>query len=462
MSPGSKYRNSRRSVSIGRCGPPVVLIAAATVQPAVGRLYPPPLMAAPPSEYIFTMHRVSRTHPPNKKVLEDISLSFYPGARIGVLGYNGAGKSPLLRIMAGADDGYRGEAALHPNATVGMLEQEPQLDPDQGRARATSRTAFASCATCSTASTSSRRTTPTRPQTSSPASRTGSMPPTPGTSTRMLETAMDALRLPPADADVSKLSGGERRRVALCRLLLERPRPAASRRADQPPRRRVGRLARAAPRGLQGDDRRRHPRPLLPRQRRRLDPRARPWPRHPLQGQLLVLARAEAGAPRARGAQGRRPPADDRGRARVGPREPQGPAQEVEGPARPLRGDAGRAAGGQARGRPDPDPGRPAPRRGRHRGRRAAQGLRRQAADRGPLLLAATSRDRRRDRRQRRRQDDPVPDDRRRRAARRRRRCGSARASSSPTSTSPATPSTATSRSGRRSPAASTRSRSGR
>lgn len=86
---------------------------------------------AAPSEYIFTMHRVSRTHPPNKKVLEDISLSFFPGARIGVLGYNGAGKSSLLRIMAGTDTEYRGEAQLHPNSTVGMLEQEPQLDPEK-------------------------------------------------------------------------------------------------------------------------------------------------------------------------------------------------------------------------------------------------------------------------------------------------------------------------------------------
>ena len=80
------------------------------------------------SEYIFTMYKVSRTHPPDKQVLADVSLSFFPGARIGVLGYNGAGKSTLLRIMAGTDTDYRGEAQLHPNATVGMLEQEPSLD----------------------------------------------------------------------------------------------------------------------------------------------------------------------------------------------------------------------------------------------------------------------------------------------------------------------------------------------
>src|SRR5688572_25449331 len=80
------------------------------------------------TQYIFTMYKLSRVHPPDKKVLEDISLSFFPGAKIGVLGPNGAGKSTLLRIMAGQDTEYRGEAQLHKSATVGMLSQEPQLD----------------------------------------------------------------------------------------------------------------------------------------------------------------------------------------------------------------------------------------------------------------------------------------------------------------------------------------------
>ena len=80
------------------------------------------------SQYIFTMHRLSKLHPPDKTVLNDITLAFYPGAKIGVLGYNGAGKSTLLRIMGGIDQEYRGEAALAPGASVGMLEQEPHLD----------------------------------------------------------------------------------------------------------------------------------------------------------------------------------------------------------------------------------------------------------------------------------------------------------------------------------------------
>src|ERR1700741_1831375 len=80
------------------------------------------------SQYIFTMYKLSRTHPPDKQVLKDISLSFLPGAKIGVLGLNGSGKSTLLRIMAGLDKEYRGEAQLAPGATVGLLEQEPHLD----------------------------------------------------------------------------------------------------------------------------------------------------------------------------------------------------------------------------------------------------------------------------------------------------------------------------------------------
>src|SRR5215217_885984 len=81
------------------------------------------------TQYIFTMYKLSRVHPPDKKVLDDISLSFLPGAKIGVLGPNGSGKSTLLRIMAGRDPDFRGDAQLAPGATVGLLEQEPQLDP---------------------------------------------------------------------------------------------------------------------------------------------------------------------------------------------------------------------------------------------------------------------------------------------------------------------------------------------
>src|SRR6187200_3438971 len=83
------------------------------------------------AQFIFTMQKVSRFHPPDKEVLKDITLAFYPGAKIGVLGPNGAGKSSLLRIMAGVDDGYQGTARLTPGFSVGMLEQEPHLDPSK-------------------------------------------------------------------------------------------------------------------------------------------------------------------------------------------------------------------------------------------------------------------------------------------------------------------------------------------
>ena len=92
---------------------------------------PSTLLAHMSSQYIYSMYRLSRTHPPDKQVLKDISLSFFPGAKIGVLGLNGSGKSTLLRIMAGQDTEYRGEAQLAPGATVGLLEQEPQLDADK-------------------------------------------------------------------------------------------------------------------------------------------------------------------------------------------------------------------------------------------------------------------------------------------------------------------------------------------
>ncbi len=177
---------------------------------------------AAPSEYIFSMHQVSRTHPPDKTVLENISLSFFHGAKIGVLGLNGSGKSTLLRIMAGVDDGYRGEAQLKPGATVGLLEQEPQLDESKDvrgnvedgvrelRDLVDRYNEVAANYSDETADEFARLTDEIE------AADAWNLD-------TMLDTAMDALRLPPGDADVTKLSGGERRRVALCRLLLRAP-----------------------------------------------------------------------------------------------------------------------------------------------------------------------------------------------------------------------------------------------
>jgi sulfate-transporting ATPase len=174
------------------------------------------------SQYIYSMYKLSRTHPPDKQVLKDISLSFFPGAKIGVLGLNGSGKSTLLRIMAGKDTEYRGEAQLAPGATVGMLEQEPQLDEGKDvrgnvedgvaetRALLDRFNELAANYSDETADEFARL------QDRIDAADAWNLD-------TQLDQAMDALRLPPGDADVTKLSGGERRRVALCRLLLSAP-----------------------------------------------------------------------------------------------------------------------------------------------------------------------------------------------------------------------------------------------
>jgi energy-dependent translational throttle protein EttA len=174
------------------------------------------------SQYVFTMYKLSRVHPPDKEVLRDISLSFMPGAKIGVLGLNGSGKSTLLRIMAGVDTEYRGEAQLAPGATVGLLEQEPKLDEskdvrgnvEDGLGHLRDLLArFNELAANYSDDTAAEF---ARLQEQIDAADAWSLD-------QMIDQAMDALRCPPADADVSSLSGGERRRVALARLLLSKP-----------------------------------------------------------------------------------------------------------------------------------------------------------------------------------------------------------------------------------------------
>jgi sulfate-transporting ATPase len=168
------------------------------------------------------MYRLSRTHPPDKQVLRDISLSFLPGAKIGVLGLNGAGKSTLLRIMADRDTEYDGDAQLAPGATVGLLEQEPQLDPDKDvRGNAEEGMAETRALLDRFNELAANYSDETADEFARLQDRIDAVD---GWNLDShLEQAMDALRLPPADADVTKLSGGERRRVALCRLLLQAP-----------------------------------------------------------------------------------------------------------------------------------------------------------------------------------------------------------------------------------------------
>src|SRR6187399_3332577 len=181
-----------------------------------------------PAEFIYTTYKLARHYPPDKTVLENISISFYPGAKIGVIGSNGAGKSSLLRIMAGLDDGFTGDARLTPGFSVGYLEQEPKLDPakdvkgnvmDGVKAVQELLERYnAVMASWSEPDADYEAIGAEQAALQDRIDAVGAWE-----IERNVEIAMDALRCPPDDADVSILSGGEKRRVALCRLLLSRP-----------------------------------------------------------------------------------------------------------------------------------------------------------------------------------------------------------------------------------------------
>jgi ATP-binding cassette ChvD family protein len=173
-------------------------------------------------QFIYHMHGLSKTYPGNRKVLENINLSFYPDAKIGVLGLNGSGKSTLLRIMAGIDTEFSGEAWAAEGARVGYLEQEPQLDPEKSvRENVLEGVApqkavldrYNELAMNYSEETADEM---TRLQDEIEAKGIWDLD-------SKVDQAMDALRCPPDDADLAQLSGGEKRRVALCRLLLEQP-----------------------------------------------------------------------------------------------------------------------------------------------------------------------------------------------------------------------------------------------
>ncbi|MCO2459321.1 energy-dependent translational throttle protein EttA [Pseudomonas aeruginosa] len=180
------------------------------------------------AQYVYTMHRVGKIVPPKREILKDISLSFFPGAKIGVLGLNGAGKSTLLRIMAGVDTEIEGEARPMPGINVGYLPQEPKLDPQATvrdiveeavgqikQAQARLDEVYAAYAEPD-ADFDALAAEQAKLEAILQASDGHNLE-------RQLEVAADALRLPPWDAKVEHLSGGEKRRVALCRLLLSAP-----------------------------------------------------------------------------------------------------------------------------------------------------------------------------------------------------------------------------------------------
>ena len=180
------------------------------------------------AQFIYTMRKVGRFYPPDRDVLKDITLAFYPGAKIGMIGGNGAGKSSLLRIMAGLDQDYTGDAKLTDGFSVGLLDQEPHLDPDKD----VEGNVFDGVAGTAAllheydqvlagwsdpdADFDKLGVRQAELEAQIEAENAWDLQ-------RTIEIAMDALRLPPGDADVSTLSGGERRRVALCRLLLAQP-----------------------------------------------------------------------------------------------------------------------------------------------------------------------------------------------------------------------------------------------
>jgi ATP-binding cassette ChvD family protein len=180
------------------------------------------------AQFIFTMRNLRRFYPPDREVLRGINLSFYPGAKIGVIGANGSGKSSLLKIMAGVDDDFSGEARLTPGFTVGYLQQEPQLDPTKdvagnvadgvGPTKALLDRFNEVCEAMGQPDADFDKLLAEQADLQDKIDAAGAWD-----LERSLEIAMDALRLPPGDAKVETLSGGERRRVALCRLLLSKP-----------------------------------------------------------------------------------------------------------------------------------------------------------------------------------------------------------------------------------------------
>ncbi len=179
-------------------------------------------------EFIYTTYRLGRHYPPDRTVLEDISLSFYPGAKIGVIGPNGAGKSSLLRIMAGLDDGFVGDARLTPGFTVGFLSQEPQLDPDKDvKGNVLDGVRPVQDLIDQYNAVMARWSDPDADYEAIGAEQAVLEDRIAAADAwnleRNVDIAMDALRCPPDDAEVATLSGGEKRRVALCRLLLQHP-----------------------------------------------------------------------------------------------------------------------------------------------------------------------------------------------------------------------------------------------
>ena len=354
------------------------------------------------AQYIFTMRDLRRFYPPDREVLKGINLSFYPGAKIGVIGGNGSGKSSLLRIMAGQDDDFTGEARLTPGFTVGFLSQEPELDPTKdvlgnvsdgvGEAKQMVDRYNEVCAAFGDPDADFDKLLAEQAELQDKIDAAGAWD-----LERTFEIAMDALRCPPGDADVTTLSGGERRRVALCRLLLSKPDLLL---LDEPTNHLDAESVAWLERTLQD-----YPGTVVAVTHDRyfldnvagwileLDRGAGiPW-----EGNYSLVARAEAGptGPRAAGRHGA--PAGPPARARVDPDVAAGPPVQGQGPHQRLQRPGGRGRGRRAAGRQagDRHPGRAPARRPGDRRRGPVQGLRRPPAHRRPVVPPPPRRHRR-------------------------------------------------------------------
>ncbi len=409
-------------------------------------------------QYIFTMHKLTKTYPPDKTVLSDVSLSFYPGAKIGVLGYNGAGKSSVLKIMAGQDEDYRGDAELAPGASVGLLEQEPQLDPEKDVKGNVEEARWRNARAARPLQRTRPPTTPMRRRRSSADLQAKIDAADAWNLDTQLEYAMDALRLPPSDADVTKLSGGERRRVALCRLLLTAPdlllldEPTNHLDAES-----VGWLERHLAEYKGAVVAVTHDRYFLDNVAGwilELD-RGRGLPYEGNYSSWLEQKQARLSQEGKQEKARQKTINSELEWVRENPKGRRKKAKARISNYEELLGARGR---GTARSSSDPHPRRATARRRCCRSEGSEEGLWRQAADRGPQLLAAARRNRRRDRPQRRRQDDALQDDHRRGDSPTPASLRSARRCKSPPLTKAATRSTTTRPSGKRSAAATSRS----
>jgi ABC-type multidrug transport system ATPase subunit len=368
------------------------------------------------AQYVYTMNRVGKIVPPKRQILKDISLSFFPGAKIGVLGLNGSGKSTLLKIMAGIDQEIEGEAIPMPGIKIGYLPQEPQLDPEQTvreaveggmgevmNAKARLEEIYAAYAEPDA---DFDKLSEEQQKLEGIIAAAGAESDT----EHQLEIAADALRLPPWEAVIKNLSGGEKRRVALCRLLLSKPDMLL---LDEPTNHLDAESVEWLEQFLA-----RFPAPWWAS-----PTTATSWTTPPsgswnwtaaaasLQGQLLHLAGAEGSAPGERAAHRGRPHQGDEEGTGVGAPEPEGPPGQEQGAPGPLRGTVRLRIPEAQRDQRDLHPGGRAPGPRSDRVRERHQVVRRPRADRQPELQGAGRRHRRHHRPQRRGQVHAVQDD---------------------------------------------------